>query len=369
MGSFLTMKSARSVRLHCRGGRQHPHEIAQRGLQSRGLRVSAQGVAVHPASVAKSWYCRPNASATPVAEMWDVPASRTDSSIVRESDRGHGAAPKGKESCAYYTHSLTHSAKRFRSLPEDSLSQLSRGDSSGVAKAETQPCEVGARHLGVGRTEAEGDDDGWPRSSRRGRRCCVGPRHALNSPRIAFWMMPNGVAGGIAHRAAATARRHSSSTAWRWVSSTCCRATSAPACCSSFRRRKRSGQPQVLQGPSRAVRYVLHSYDHYVLYGPPSESKSRPMRGFRPCFGFRRRARAIRSRASWPSSDSWSHPPVDNLGSSSHAAPCAVPAPAGGSAACAAEQRVFGDLRSVFMPTTCTAFAAAWVSAWLTRPR
>src|SRR5690606_24106028 len=101
-----------------------------------------------------------------------------------------------------------------------------------------------------------------------------------------------------------------------------------------------AGSARVAAGsarPSRAVLYVLlYLYDSYVLYGPPSESEDgRPARvpallripktGARHSEeGLPRRLR-IRGR----------HPPVDNLASSSHAAPCAAPAPAIGSAACA----------------------------------
>src|SRR5690606_22173981 len=82
--------------------------------------------------------------------------------------------------------------------------------------------------------------------------------------------------------------------------------------------------------PSRAVRYVLHSYDHYVLYGPPSESEeSRPARVSAllriPKTGAEHSEERLPNLLRIP----WPHPPVDNLGSSSHAAPCAVPLPAG----------------------------------------
>src|SRR5690606_400252 len=87
--------------------------------------------------------------------------------------------------------------------------------------------------------------------------------------------------------------------------------------------------------PSRAVLYVLHLYDHYVLYGPPSESEeSRPSRVSAllriPKTGTQHSEEGLPGllRIRGP------HPPVDNLASSSHAAPCAAPAPAGGSAAC-----------------------------------
>ena len=98
-----------------------------------------------------------------------------------------------------------------------------------------------------------------------------------------------------------TVRSHSSSTACRRAASTCCNAILAPACCSSFSSAKRSGRadtPHHACSPAAVVR--LHQYDYYgtaVLLRIP---KSAVWRGFRPCFGFRRRAFAIPKKAGGP---------------------------------------------------------------------
>lgn len=132
--------------------------------------------------------------------------------------------------------------------------------------------------------------------------------HALNSPRMARWMMPNRYPAGLRmpclpHRAA-----HSSSTACRRAASTCCNAILAPACCSAFSSAKRLGH---CRSPSARACAVVRT------------SSIRLLRTVRSCFGFRRApsgagfgpasdsedGRApFRSRASWPSSDSWSAP-------------------------------------------------------------
>jgi len=64
--------------------------------------------------------------------------------------------------------------------------------------------------------------------------------HALNSPRMARWIMPNKYPAGLRTLLLRQRTSHSSSTAWRSGDSTCCKAINAPSCCACFNRKNRS---------------------------------------------------------------------------------------------------------------------------------